>query len=121
MTSAAFLAIMVMLGVLVFPEVTHAFTRKTRAFRSENFQRLPYKRDNPSGMDLEDTKFPLPKPQPSWMLSGGSRDLTVEELADRLTENRGLALDFVLKFVDADGDGLISASEVLPPVRRRRR
>ncbi|KAL8620874.1 hypothetical protein ACOMHN_047045 [Nucella lapillus] len=120
MTCTTFLAITVIFGILCFPEVRSSFTRKSRAFKSDNFQRHPYKRSSLS-FDNGNSKLPLASFEPTWLLNEGIRDIPVEEMADRLMKNRHLALDFVITFMDTDGDRLISASEILPPSQRRRR
>eukprot|EP00745_Piridium_sociabile_P011966 TRINITY_DN185954_c0_g1_i1.p1 TRINITY_DN185954_c0_g1~~TRINITY_DN185954_c0_g1_i1.p1 ORF type:complete len:119 (+),score=18.42 TRINITY_DN185954_c0_g1_i1:62-418(+) len=118
MTSTTCLVIIMTLGVLCLPDVTQSFVRKTRAFRSNNFQRLPFKRSS-MGNEEGDVKSSLASFDPSWLFNGGGGDITVEEMAERLAGNRLLALDFVMSFMDTDGDRLISASELIPSSQRR--
>ncbi|XP_070183626.1 uncharacterized protein [Littorina saxatilis] len=110
MKSTAFFLIVTL---VCLPEVTQAFIRKTRAFKSYNFARLPYKR---AGSPFEDgvvVSSPANLQQIQQLNGRGSGDITVKDMAEVLVNNPEIIPDFVITYMDKDGDGRISARELL--------
>nr|KAG5709732.1 hypothetical protein BaRGS_027757 [Batillaria attramentaria] len=100
------------MALLCFAQVTQAFTREIRAFKAKNYERQPFKRAS-WDTDAVAAGYQL---FPAMDKKGG--DISVQEMADRLASNNNLATEFVSSFMDIDGDGFISAKELLPARRR---
>nr|AQS80485.1 Allatotropin-2 precursor [Charonia tritonis] len=82
---------------------THSNSRQKRGFRINSSSRVAHGYGKRTFNTMDDSLFPSPS-------SNGL--MTVQELAQLAAENPSLSEALIQKFIDADGDGIVSTQEL---------